>query len=336
MARPPLEPMLAAPTDSPRLPPGCAAEPKWDGFRSLLAREPGLRPRLISRRGTDLSPAFPEITEAAAALPTALGEVIFDGELVIWNAGRLDFRLLLRRHGRTARLVRELAAAHPAHFIAFDVLQLADRDLAREPYRARRGILEAVFAEQELGPLFTLCPSSTDPEEIDLWLTAWAEIGIEGLCFKRLDQPYLPGRRGWTKYRLHGSLDVVLGAVTGSLQRPEILHLGTPGPDQALRYLGRTTPIPARAARELAAYLAPATPEHPWHGLRPTPAFDPAADHPAVLVDPTLVVEVTADASIDSRGRWRQPAQLLRPRPDLAADELPRPESSRTRLTRAD
>jgi ATP-dependent DNA ligase len=178
--------MLAAPTTAAKLPAGWAAEPKWDGFRALLAREPGLQPRLISRRGTDLSPSFPEIIAAAAALPTVLGEVIFDGELVIWNAGRLDFRLLLRRHGSTARSVRELAAAHPAHSIAFDVLQLADRDLTREPYRVRRGMLEAVFAEHTFGPLFTLCPSSTDPDEIDLWLTAWTEIGIEGLCFKRL------------------------------------------------------------------------------------------------------------------------------------------------------
>lgn len=196
-------------------------------------------------------------------MPTALGEVLFDGELVIWNAGRLDFHLLLQRHGRTARRVREQAAVHPAHYIVFDLLHAADRDVSREPYRARRGMLEAVFAEHELGPPFTLCPSSTNPDEIDLWLTAWAEIGIEGLCFKRLDQPYLPGRRGWTKYRLHGSVDVVLGAVTGTLKRPEILHLGIPGPDEALRYLGRTTPISTRAARDIAAYLVPATPEHP-------------------------------------------------------------------------
>ena len=91
------EPMLATPTSSPRLPPGCAAEPKWDGFRALLAREVGRPARLVSRRGNELTPAFPEIIEAAAELPESLGDVVFDGELVIWNSGRLDFQLLLHR-----------------------------------------------------------------------------------------------------------------------------------------------------------------------------------------------------------------------------------------------
>ncbi len=32
------EPMLAEPGNNPALPPGWAAEPKWDGNRALLAR----------------------------------------------------------------------------------------------------------------------------------------------------------------------------------------------------------------------------------------------------------------------------------------------------------
>jgi len=322
MARLPAEPMLAAPTSSPRLPPGCAAEPKWDGFRALLAREPGQRPRLVSRRGTDLAPAFPEIVKAADALPDALGDIVLDGELVIWNAGRLDFQLLLHRHGRQRRPVGELAAAHPAHYIAFDLLHHAGQDLTGQSYDVRRGALEALFTEHELAPPFTLCPSSSDPDEIGLWLTAWTEIGIEGLCFKRRSQPYLAGRRGWTKYRVRDSTEVVLGAITGSLHRPEILHVGLPDPRLGLRYVGRTTPVGRGAAREIAEHLTLAGTEHPWYGRQPTPAFEPGAEQPAILVEPTLVVELTADAVVDGRGRWRQPATFLRPRPDLSAREL--------------
>lgn len=315
------EPMLAAPTTSPRLPPGYAAEPKWDGFRALLVRTADGRPQLLSRRGTDLSPAFPEIITAATALPRAPGELVLDGELVIWDQGRLDFHLLLERHAHRRTTIQALAAAHPANYIAFDLLHHG-RDLTGEPYEARRGALEALFAEHTLPASFTLCPSSSDPDEISLWLSAWTAFGIEGLCFKRRDQRYLPGLRGWSKYRVRDSLEVVLGAVTGSLTRPEILHLAAPGPQRSLRYLGRTTPISTRAAHDLARNLAPATPDHPWHEQRPTPAFDPSAAHRAILVEPTLVVEVTVDATTDTRGRWRQAAHLLRPRPDLTPAEL--------------
>lgn len=323
MARLPGELMLAAPTNSSRLPPGYAAEPKWDGFRAMLACDPDAKPRLVSRRGVELTAAFPEVIRAAAKLPEDLGELAFDGELVIWNAGQLDFKLLLQRHGRQQRgPVRELAAAHPANYIAFDLLQLKGRDLTAQPYDVRRHALEQVFAAYDLGPTFALCPSSIDPDEIALWLTAWTDFGIEGLCFKRRDQPYLPGKRGWSKYRVSDSQEVVIGAVTGTPQRPEILHLGIPDQKEGLRYLGRTVPISQSAARELAPQLTPAAPTHPWHGQTPTPAFERTATYPATLVEPDVVVEVTVSVSTDTRGRWRLPAHLLRLRPDLTPAEL--------------
>lgn len=46
------EPMLTAAVNSPALPAGFAAEPKWDGFRAHLAVYAGGRVLLCSRRGT--------------------------------------------------------------------------------------------------------------------------------------------------------------------------------------------------------------------------------------------------------------------------------------------
>ncbi|MBW5249202.1 hypothetical protein JGS39_09285 [Streptomyces sp. P01-B04] len=60
----------------PVLPPGAAAEPKWDGYRALLAKYADGRVVIRSRRGTLMTRAFPEITAAAAALP---GDVAMDG-----------------------------------------------------------------------------------------------------------------------------------------------------------------------------------------------------------------------------------------------------------------
>ncbi|MFE2050967.1 hypothetical protein ACFXAS_20980 [Streptomyces sp. NPDC059459] len=66
------DPMLTAPVASPDLPPGSAAEPKWDGYRAQLARYVDGRMLLRSRQGTDMTAAFWEIGEAALArLPEA-------------------------------------------------------------------------------------------------------------------------------------------------------------------------------------------------------------------------------------------------------------------------
>ncbi|MET8572041.1 hypothetical protein [Streptomyces sp. NPDC004783] len=42
-------PMLTTPAAGPDLPPGCAAEPKWDGYRAQLARWADRRVLLRSR-----------------------------------------------------------------------------------------------------------------------------------------------------------------------------------------------------------------------------------------------------------------------------------------------
>ncbi|WP_405633238.1 hypothetical protein OG933_05120 [Streptomyces sp. NBC_00016] len=46
-----------------------SAEPKWDGYRAQLARYRDGHVLLRSRRGTDMTPAFPEIRATAAQLP---------------------------------------------------------------------------------------------------------------------------------------------------------------------------------------------------------------------------------------------------------------------------
>ncbi|MFD9586177.1 hypothetical protein ACFWBM_15950 [Streptomyces sp. NPDC059980] len=83
------EPMLSTPTPRPDLPPRMAGEPKWDGYRALLSIDAG-KVELRSRRGTDLRSAFPEILTGAA----------LDGELVVWEEGRLAFERLQHRMQR--------------------------------------------------------------------------------------------------------------------------------------------------------------------------------------------------------------------------------------------
>ncbi|MFJ8405958.1 hypothetical protein ACIQ9K_36600, partial [Streptomyces microflavus] len=93
------EPMLAEPVNNPALPSGWAAEPKWDGYRALLARYADGRVVIRSRRGTDMTAAFPEITRAAASLPAGV-EFAMDGELWLeWSAVGMEGLVLKNLRG---------------------------------------------------------------------------------------------------------------------------------------------------------------------------------------------------------------------------------------------
>jgi bifunctional non-homologous end joining protein LigD len=67
-----------------------------DGYRAWLSVD-GARVQLVSRRGTDLSAAFPEIVAGAAQLSDGTA---VDGEIVVWEADRLAFERLQHRMQR--------------------------------------------------------------------------------------------------------------------------------------------------------------------------------------------------------------------------------------------
>ncbi|MEU1536124.1 ATP-dependent DNA ligase [Streptomyces fagopyri] len=113
---------------------------KWDGYRALLSVDSS-RVQLVSRQGTDLRAAFPEIVAGAAQL--ADGTAV-DGEIVVWEDGRLAFGRLQHRMQRRGTSTRQAAAeTWPAHFVAFDLLRLNGTDTTAWPYtaacRLRRG-----------------------------------------------------------------------------------------------------------------------------------------------------------------------------------------------------
>ncbi|CAM5658587.1 hypothetical protein ACFUV2_32350 [Streptomyces pilosus] len=57
--------VLTTPVPGSDLPPGAAAEPKWDGYRAQLARYADGRVLLRSRQGTNMTASFPEIFDAS-------------------------------------------------------------------------------------------------------------------------------------------------------------------------------------------------------------------------------------------------------------------------------
>ncbi|MGW7210511.1 ATP-dependent DNA ligase [Streptomyces sp. NPDC054837] len=192
------EPMRAAPVNDPALPAGWAAQPKWDGYRALAGRWADGRVAVRSRNGSDLARAFPEIEEAVRLLPD---DTAVDCELIVWEAGRLAFeRLQQRMHHRGAAAARA-AIEFPAHLVAFDLLRLHGRNLTGRPFSERHAALEALFLEEGLSAPWSLCPTTTDPEQAAAWLAAYPAVGIEGLVLRPLASRYVPGGRGWTKYK---------------------------------------------------------------------------------------------------------------------------------------
>jgi ATP-dependent DNA ligase len=320
----PVPVMLAAPI--PALPGRGAfrwlsAEPKYDGYRVLLLRHED-RCVVQSRRGTDLSGSFPDLV--AAAVEQIPDETILDGEVVVGVDGRLDFAELQRRVASPARAVA-LARERPATFLAFDLLVLDEHDLRPEPLSQRRTQLTELMSTCR--PPLQQVPFTLDHDQAVQWLRdyAAAHIGVEGLILKRVDEPYAAGVRRWSKLRHRDSAEVLVGAVTGTLQRPTRLILALPDPDTpgGLLVAGGTSTLTDAQAAEVAAFLRPPTEPHPWPTVLPAGRSGIWGGEPiqVTLVDPTLVVEVLADTA-QAHGHWRHVVRYLRARPDLTAAEL--------------
>lgn len=67
---------------------------------------------------------------------------MYDGEIVVWRDGRLDWDALGRRGGSPARVAAEVRTS-PASFAAFDLLADGALDTRPLPWVERRALLEA-------------------------------------------------------------------------------------------------------------------------------------------------------------------------------------------------
>src|SRR5947208_1322967 len=113
---------------------GWGFEFKWDGVRALMdVSDRGVR--LYSRRGAEITAAYPELVAQAADVP----DVLLDGEIVTFVDGRPSFHALQSRmHVRGAADARKLAESLPVTFVVFDILRSFGVDLTARPYQERR------------------------------------------------------------------------------------------------------------------------------------------------------------------------------------------------------
>ncbi len=317
--KPPYAPMEARSVDEIPVGEEWQYEPKWDGFRCLAFRD-GTEVYLQSKAGQPLARYFPDIVEALRKLKAR--RFLLDGELVIPIDGALSFdELQLRLHPAASR-VQKLAAAHPALFIAFDLLvDTKGKNLVKKPLRERRSALEK-FAHAFLKKKnsIRLSPATTELKAAKKWFDK-AGGDLDGVIAKPGDAAYASGERtAMMKIKQIRTVDCVVGGfryasaarVVGSLL------LGLYGDDGLLHHVGFTSAFKASERKALT---------RKFEALRKPPGFTGGApggpsrwskERSAAWepVEPKIVVEVTYDHF--TGGRFRHGTKIVRFRPDKA------------------
>lgn len=317
----PYQPMEAETADELPDSRGWLFEPKWDGFRSLLFRD-GEEVRIQSKASKPLERYFPDVVEAVRALPAK--RFVLDGEIVIPVDGRLSFdELLLRVHPAESR-VRTLAAAHPARFMAFDLL--ADErgkalvDLSLEERRPR---LEA-FGKRYFGrgvPM-EVSAATRNRATAEKWLAGGGDGDLDGVMAKRLDLQYRSGERdGMIKVKRRRTADCVVGGFRYGSRGRQVgsLLLGLYDEDGLLHHVGFSSSLPTVVRRGLTERLERLVEPPGFTGRAPGGPSRWSTERSAEWqpLRPELVVEVEYDHV--SGGRFRHGTRFLRWRPDKAA-----------------
>jgi bifunctional non-homologous end joining protein LigD len=298
--------MLASPAGE--LPPlkGWTIEPKWDGIR-VIADVSRKGAHLWSRNGIDKASQFPAVSAALAALADEKGPLMLDGELIaVDKAGKpLRFQALQGRHLKNAVSARTA-------FVAFDCLFANGEKLTREPWTERRRALESLVPKSTKRSVIRLGESHRCGSRGAARLfTAARREGWEGLVLKRVDAPYMEGKRTplWRKVKLEHEQEFVIGGYTLPTDGADREHFGALlvgwyDDDGALHYAGKVGTGYTRAT------LASLGPQLASLRRATSPFVDaPRRREATVWVKPVLVAQVRYNEMTDT-GMLRQPAFL--------------------------
>lgn len=314
--RPPFPPMEARSANEIPTGENWLYEPKWDGFRCLAFRK-GSEVLLQSKSGQPLGRYFPEMVDALRQLPQK--QVVLDGEIVIVRGGKLSFDdLLMRIHPAESR-IRKLSKETPASYLVFDLLvDEKGRLLIERPLSERWSDLGKLF-EAVRDHSIRRSPSTTDIEEARRWMTELSGSGFDGVVAKRLEMPYMSGKRtGMVKIKNIRSADCVVGGFRYASKGGGIgsLLLGLYDEEGKLNHVGFTSSFNSEMRVKLKPIVeklkggsgftggAPGGPSR-WSTER-SGEWEP--------LKPKLVCEVTYDHF--SGGRFRHGTKFLRWRPD--------------------
>ena len=326
----PIKFMLASPAEdaeeiTARLGVPVWVEDKYDGIRAQLHRQ-GDEARLYSRDLHDVSGQFPEVVEAARALPW---DGILDGEILAYRDGTvMPFQQLQARLGRKSPS-EAIRGEVPVIYVAFDVLGIGPgagepvEPLLRTPLEERRRRLEALgLPLADDGGAFALSHlvSVDTAEGLDDAFTAARERRNEGLMVKDPRSGYSPGRRGlgWLKMKKAlATIDcVVVGVEVGHGKRHGVLSDYTFAVRDEDR--GRLVTIGKAYSGLTDAEIAEMTRWFEEHTVQRFGRYR--------QVEPTVVVEVAFDVIVRSTrhgsGFSLRFPRIARLRPDKRPDEI--------------
>ena len=176
-----------------------AVEVKYDGHLAML-----IDGRIINRSGRDITNRFPEIEKVD-------GPAVLLGELIIPDEKGLgDFSGGIQaRNTDNEMKIRAMSQQRPAMFIAFDILEVASKDITRFSARQRRMMLEGVY--EGFRNIVGTVPERhqlieqkivASKAEVKSLLEVERKRGGEGLMLKVLSAPYVAKRgRNWLKVK---------------------------------------------------------------------------------------------------------------------------------------
>ncbi|EJC85528.1 DNA ligase D [Rhizobium leguminosarum bv. trifolii WSM2297] len=220
-----IAPQLCQTLERPPPGEGWIHEIKFDGYRIQLRVLNG-EASLKTRKGLDWTGKYPEIAEAASALPDA----IIDGEIcALDDHGAPDFAALQAAisEGRTADLV----------YFAFDLLYEGGEDLRSLPVIERKARLQSFLSDAGDDPLIRFVEHFETGG--DAVLRSACKLSLEGIVSKQAEAPYQSGRTdSWAKSKCRAGHEVVIGAYARTNGKFRSLLVGVYRGDHFV-YVGR-------------------------------------------------------------------------------------------------
>ncbi|WP_049735852.1 DNA ligase D [Rhizobium ecuadorense] len=220
-----IAPQLCQTLERPPPGEGWIHEIKFDGYRIQMRTLEG-EVTLKTRKGLDWTGKYPEIAEAASALPDA----IIDGEIcALDDHGVPDFAALQAAisEGRTGDLV----------YFAFDLLYDGGEDLRSLPVVERKARLQRLLSDAGDDPRLRFVEHFETGG--DAVLRSACKLSLEGIVSKQSDAPYQSGRTdSWAKAKCRAGHEVVIGAYAKTNGRFRSLLVGVYRGDHFV-YVGR-------------------------------------------------------------------------------------------------
>lgn len=173
-------------------------EIKWDGTRALAYIEGGAY-RLVNRRELDITDRYPEL----GALALLAEGTVLDGEVIVLGEdGKPSFNeLQSREHESGSARARRQTEVRPATYIVFDQLYRGGESIMPLSCAQRREIMASTIAT--LGRNSRVVMSQGIVGDGRAYFEQACAECLEGVVAKRLNSPYLPGKRtdSWIKVK---------------------------------------------------------------------------------------------------------------------------------------